>query len=86
MIAGSEGVSPELSAKLGNGLEVVFLSQTKRNVCGRPWLHVLNSSLLLLNNLRGFVGEACTPTYRLRQIDVCNEKRAQLTVSKGLHG
>jgi hypothetical protein len=41
---------------------------------------------VVAKNLRGVVGEACTPTYRLRQIDVCNEKRAQLTVSKGLHG
>ena len=63
-----------------------FLSETRRNLCGRSLVHVLDSRRYLLHCRRGFVGDADALNLPLAANRMRYEKRTELTVSKGLHG
>jgi len=63
-----------------------FPSQTEGNDCGRLWSHVLNSRPFVIAFTCAASWEKLRiPTYRLPQIEVRNEKRMGLSVSKELH-
>ena len=49
-------------------------------------LRVLNSRRFVAYYLRGFVGDADAPYLPLAAIELRDEKRISLIVSKGLHG